>query len=627
MKHVAFDVETDGLLDATTRLHCLVLRDMDSDRVVSCTNSAPGFHSIEEGLSLLSEAEKVYTHNGIRFDNPVVKKLYPVVELKGELRDTYVMAIMRWAHIKDSDWQRAAKGQLPKKLIGRHSLEAWGYRLGVQKVGVEIEDWSQWTPLMQQRCESDTHVTKILAQRLRAAGVSTESIETEHELAAYLHQQERNGWPFDIDGAIKLQASLAGKRQALDQELRKEFGSWQVSRGMFTPKTNSKKFGYVKGVPLERFRTIEFNPSSRQHIANRMIVLYKWKPEVFTDGGVPKVDANTLKGLNYPPVKKIREYLLLDDFLSALAEGKQSLLKNFTADGVEGGKITGLPHIHGGVIQTGTVTHRASHVKPPLTQIPKVGNPFGAEGRALFHVPEGWVQIGADASGLELRVLAHYMAKYDDGAYGKVLLEGDVHSVTQQALLEYVGEGKVGRDRAKTWMYAFLYGAGDEKLGKILAPGKTPEQQKKIGAYSRSLFLKKLAALKYLLDDVKKKHNKNGYLISLDGRRVYTRSEHSALNSLIQTAGSLICRRWMVVYNRALVELFDSPPGGGWLYPWAALGWFHDENQLAVWDDPLVIDATKIVLVDSIRSMTEHFHFRCPLDGEAKVGANWCQTH
>jgi DNA polymerase I-like protein with 3'-5' exonuclease and polymerase domains len=206
-------------------------------------------------------------------------------------------------------------------------------------------------------------------------------------------------------------------------------------------------------------------------------------------------------------------------------------------------------------------------------------------------------------------------------------LEGDVHSVTQQALLEYVGEGKVGRDRAKTWMYAFLYGAGDEKLGKILAPGKTPEQQKKIGAYSRSLFLKKLAALKYLLDDVKKKHNKNGYLISLDGRRVYTRSEHSALNSLIQTAGSLICRRWMVVYNRALVELFDSPPGGGWLYPWAALGWFHDENQLAVWDDPLVIDATKIVLVDSIRSMTEHFHFRCPLDGEAKVGANWCQTH
>ena len=637
MKHVAFDVETDGLLDATTRLHCLVLRDMDSDQVFSCTNSAPGFHSIEEGLSLLSEAEKVYTHNGIRFDNPVIKKLYPVVELGGELRDTYVMAMMRWAHIKDSDWQRAAKGQLPKKLIGRHSLEAWGYRLGVQKVGVEIEDWSQWTPLMQQRCESDTAVTKTLVQRLRAAGVSNESVETEHELASYLHQQERNGWPFDVEGATKLQATLAGKRQTLDQDLRKEFGSWRVSRGMFTPKTNSKKFGYVKGVPIERFRTIEFNPSSRPHIANRMIALYKWKPEVFTDSGAPKVDANTLKGLNYPPVAKIREYLILDDFLGMLAEGKQAWLKNYSDQEPEGGKLTGLQHIHGGVIQTGTVTHRASHVKPPMTQAPKVGNPFGVECRTLMYVPKGWVQIGADASGLELRVLAHYMAKYDDGAYGKVLLEGDIHSVTQQALIEWVGDPKyfvdvsnlvkAGRDRAKTWMYAFLYGAGDEKLGKILAPGLKPEQQKKIGAYSRSLFLKKLRALKHLLDEIKKKHNKNGYLISLDGRRVYTRSEHSALNSLIQTAGSLVCRRWMVVYNRALMELFDTPPGGGWLYPWAALGWFHDEVQLAVWDDPLVIDATKTVLVDSIRSMTSHFNFRCPLDGEAKVGRNWMETH
>lgn len=622
-----FDVETDGLLDEVTRLHCLVLRDMDSESVVSCTDSAPGFRSIAEGLSLLSEAEVAYTHNGIRFDLPVVRKLYPDFELKGKLRDTYVMSMMRWAHIKDSDFSRAARGQLPKKLIGRHTLEAWGYRLGVQKVGVEIEDWSQWTALMQQRCESDTHVTKTLVQRLRAAGVTAESIETEHELAAYLHQQERNGWPFDVDAAVKLQASLAAKRQVLDQELRQEIKPWQVSRGMFTPKTNSKKFGYVKGVTIERFKTIEFNPSSRPHIANRMMALYGWKPEVFTDSGKPKVDANALKGLNYPPVVKIREYLILDDFLGMLAEGKQSWLRNFTADQPEGGKLTGLPHIHGGVIQTGTLTHRASHIRPPMTQAPKVGKPFGAECRSLMHVPKGWVQIGADASGLEIRVLAHYMAKYDDGAYARTVLEGDVHSITQQALIEFVGEGKKGRDTAKTWYYAFLYGAGDEKLGKILSPGRKPKEQEKIGAHSRQMFLKKLVALKYLLDYVQDRHRKKGYLITLDGRRVYTRSDHSALNTLCQAAGAIICRRWMVVYNRALMQLFDTPPGGGWLYPWAALGWFHDEDQLAVWDDPLCIDATKTVLVDSIRSMTDHFHFRCPLDGEAKVGRNWCETH
>ena len=640
MKHVVFDVETDGLLDATTRLHCLVLRDMDSDRVVSCTDSAPGFHSIAEGLELLSSAEKLYGHNAVKFDRKVIEKLYPGFQFNGKLLDTYVACATRWAHIKDSDWARAARGTLPKKLIGKQTLEAWGYRLGVAKVGVEIEDWSQWTPLMQARCESDTAVTKALVQRIIAAGVTPESMETEHELAYYLFQQERNGWPFNVEEAVKLQASLAAKRQTLDQELRTLFDPWQVSRGMFLPKRDDKKRGYVKGVAVERFKTVEFNPGSRDHIANRLQKLYAWKPEVFTDGGKPKVDANILKGLKYPPIEKLREYLIVADLLGSLAEGKQALLKHLNPSAPAGGKLTGLVHIHGGVIQTGTITHRAAHIKPPLTQVPKVGKPFGAECRALFGVPKGWVQIGADASGLELRVLAHYMAKYDDGAYAKVLLEGDVHSITQQAFAEWVDEGKVGRDTSKTWKYAFLYGAGDEKLGKIFITGASnallpklrkyaanEDTLKALGTKSRSMFLKKLPALKYVVDWVQKEADKKGFLRSLDGRRVYVRSQHSALNTLIQTAGSLVCRRWMVTYNRALMQLFDTPPGGGWLFPWAALGWFHDEDQLAVWDDPLVIEATKTVLVDSIRSMTDHFHFRCPLDGEAKVGANWATTH
>lgn len=629
MRHLVCDIETDGLLDVVTRLHCLVLRDMESDSVISCTDSAPGYRSIEEGLSLLSEAEKVYGHNFIKYDLPVIKTIYPKFKLKGTVRDTYVMCATRWAHIKDSDWRRAEKGTLPMKMIGKHTLESWGYRLGVVKVGVEIEDWSKWTPLMQARCESDTAVTKALVERIRSAGVSPESMETEHELAYYLFQQERNGWPFDVDAAIALQASLAARREVLANDLRKEFGSWQVSRGMFTPKVNSKKHGYVKGVTIERFKTIEFNPASRPHIANRLQKLYGWKPEVFTDGGAPQVDANVLEGLTYPPMPLIREYLIIADLLSSLAESKKknAWMDHMRKDGPEGGKLTGLTHIHGGIIQTGTITHRAAHIKPPLTQVPKVGNPYGSESRALFSVPKKWVLIGADASGLELRCLAHYLAKYDDGAYGKVLLEGDVHSITQQALIEWVGEGKKGRDDAKTWMYAFLYGAGDEKLGKILSPGKTVKEYEAIGAKSRRMFLKKIPALKYVVDAVQKQTKDKGYLISLDGRRVYSRSQHSALNTLLQTAGSLVCRRWMVTYNRVLMDLFDTPPGGGWRYPWAALGWFHDEVQLATWNDPLVIEATKTVLVDSIRSMTAHFNFRCPLDGEAKVGRNWMETH
>lgn len=624
------DVENDGLLDQTTKLHCLVLRCMETDRVVSCTDSAEGYTSIAEGLSLLSEAEKVYGHNCIRHDLPVLRKLRKDFRLRDDVRilDTYVACATRWAHIKDTDWARVRSGTLPVKLLGRHTLEAYGYRLGITKKGTEIEDWSEWTALMQSRCESDTAITKALAERIRAAGVSPESMETEHALCAYLHQQERNGWPFDLEGATTLQAQLAAKREALEQELREVFPPWRVSTGMFIPKRDDKKRGYQKGVAVERFKTMEFNPSSRPQIANRLQAVYDWKPTVFTEKGSPQVDANTLKGLTYPPIKKLREYLELDDFLGMLAEGKQAWLKHATNDRPEGGKLTGLYHIHGGVIQTGTITHRSAHVKPPLTQAPKVGNPFGAEGREKFMVPPGWVLIGSDASGLELRCLAHYLAKYDDGAYGRVLLEGDVHSITQQALIEWLEPlgPKKGRDTAKTWKYAWLYGAGPLKRGKILAPGKSEAEQKRIGEKSAEMFLKKIPALAYLQRDLKLQ-GKKGYLIAIDGRRVYVRSEHAYLNSLLQTTGSVICRRWCKEFNQEFMALFDTPPGGGWLYPWAAVGYFHDEFQLAAWNDSLVIDTMKSVLVDTIRSMTQHFNFLCPLDGEAKVGANWKETH
>lgn len=630
MKHVVYDVETNGLLDEATQVHSLVLRDMDSDRVVSCTNAAPGFEKIETGLSLLSEADRVYTHNGIRFDRPVLYKLFPGFTLSGQFLDTYVAAMTRWAHIKDSDFARLRRGTLPKNLLGKHTIEAWGYRLGIKKVGEDITDWSVWTPLMQARCESDTAVTRALVQRIRAAGLPAETIETEHELGEYLHQQERNGWPFDVEKAVALQGQLAAKRHKFVEQLKAAFPPLKISRGIFIPKTNSTKFGYVKSVPIERFKIKEFKPTSRQQIAERLI-MDGWKPEVFTDSGLPKVDADILKGVQHPQITAIRDFLIVDDQLSALCESKQknSWMHHMTGDKPEGGKLTGLIHIHGGVKQTGTITHRASHLKPPLTQVPKVGRPYGAESRALFCVPPGWVQIGADASGLELRCLAHYMAKYDDGAYAKVLLEGDIHAITFQALIEFLGElgEKVGRDRAKTWMYAFLYGAGDLKLGKILVPGKTEKQQEKIGAYSRSLFFKKLPALKYVVQAVQKAAKKRGYVNLIDGRRCYIRSQHSALNSLLQGTGSVVVRRWIVVFNRELMQVFETPPGGGWRSPWAALGYFHDEVQLATWDDPLVIDATKTILVESIRSMTSHFNFRCPLDGEAKVGRNWMETH
>lgn len=611
MRHVVFDLETNDLLPKLTTLHSLVLRDLETDRVLSCTDSAPGYTTLTEGLAVLAAAERVYGHNIIAFDIPALEKLYPGFQLQGKLCDTFVMCAMRWAHIKDTDFKLFAQGRLPGNMIGRHSLEAWGYRLGIKKGAVK--DFSVWTPETQVYCEQDTAVTRALVQRIRKAGVSPEAVETEHELAAYLVQQERNGWPFDVGKAWQLRGVLASKRQALDMELREEFKPWSVPLGLFTPKVNNAKRGYVKGVPLERFKIIEFNPQSRDHIASRMIALYGWKPTTFTPSGKPEVDENTLKGLDFPPVAKLRDYLLLSKRLGQLAEGKEAWLDRTVLN-----PLTGMAHIHGRVRQSGCVTHRASHLNPNIAQVPKVTSPYGAECRELFRVPDGWVQLGADASGLELRCLAHYMARFDDGAYGRLVLAAkpnDIHAENANVL-------GVNRDVGKTWFYAFLYGAGDEKLGKILFPGASPESQKKSGGQARKKFLKDVRALGLLIEDIKSKTNSAGYLKLIDGRRAYVRSEHAALNTLLQGTGAVICKRWIVNFNRKLLLTWGAQ---GWDKQWAALGWIHDEVQLAV-RPTIQVTAAKLV-ISAIQELTDHFKFRIPLDGEVKFGANWKECH
>ena len=613
-----FDAETDGLLDDLTRLHCLVLRDLDSDTVVSCADQ-PGYVSIRGGLDILASAERVYGHNAIAFDLPAIRKVYPGFRLNGRLLDTMTAAAMRWAHIKDSDFARNRAKRLPGNLIGSHSLEAWGHRLGVLKGDYKkTNDFSQWSPEMQKYCEQDTAVGKALVERIRAAGVPEQAVETEHELAAYLFQQERNGWPFDMEKATALHASLAGKKAALEEELRTAFEPWVISLGMFTPKKDNKKRGYAAGVAIERFKTVTFNPSSTQHIADRLIKVYGWEPSQFTGTGLPVVDENTLKGLDYPPVAKLRECLLLTKRLGQIAEGKQAWLAHARKTGPEGGAITGLHHIHHKVWQNKAITARAAHSNPNLGQVPKVTSPYGGECRELFHVPEGWVQVGADASGLELRCLAHYMARYDNGAYGQSVIAekpNDVHTLTATIL-------GIIRDDAKTFIYALLYGAGDEKLGKIVTKGATPKEQTAKGAELRKKFFRGLPALKKVSEDVKAASKKHGFLRLIDGRRCYTRSEHAALNSLLQGTGAVICKRWIVEFNRRLTSKYGPQ---GWNGKWAALGWIHDEVQIAVC--PEIAEDACSILVDSIRHMTSHFNFRVPLDGEAKCGANWKETH
>lgn len=616
---------------------------METGGFVSCSNAPEALASgrcvsIEHGLGILMDAERLYGHNIIRFDNPALRRLYPDLVPTGRMTDTLVVAQMRYAHIAHEDWDKIREGKYPSKLsngyqmAGSQSLEAWGIRLGNHKGDYTtwckehgVDPWAEWRPEMQKYCEQDTEVNRDLVLKLRTASVSPESSETEHELAEYLRLQEENGWPFDMAKAAELYAKLAARRGELHLLLIEKFGSWQAKDGKpFVPKRNDAKRGYQIGVPVQKYKTVEFNPKSNAHIEKCLKEHYGWVPTSFTKSGQAEITEDTLEALaQIPEAALIHEYLTIQKRIGMLAESKKK------TSWMEVSRVhpkTGIPHIHGRVKQNHAATHRASHVSPNVAQVPKVGSPYGAECRELWHVPVGWVQIGADASGLELRCLAHYMGRWDGGAYGETVLKGkqsegtDIHTVNMRAA------GLKTRDEAKTFIYAWLYGEGDEARGaKFLPKTATAAQKRRKGRAVSENFLKGLPALASLKETVVSKLTQNGgpgFMLLPDGRRVYIRQEHSALNYLLQGAGAIICKRWIVEFNRRLTAEFGRQ---GWDGKWAALGWIHDEVQLAV--RPEIADRVCEILISSIRHMTEHFGWRCPLDGEAKIGPNWKACH
>ncbi len=631
MRLAILDCEADNLLEDLTKIHSLVLRDYVTDEVVSCADQ-PGYRPIAEGLEIASKAEVIFAHNGIAYDIPALKKVFPKWEYSGRVFDTLVASRTRWAHIKETDFALLRKGKIPGQFVGRHSIEAWGHRLGVRKVGTDITDWSKWTPEMQARCETDTLIPKKLLLRLKNSGYSQDAIDCEMELAWLLAAMERGGFPFNIEKAQQLQATLAGKRETKAQVLRDTFGQMIRRDGKpFTPKRDNQKKGVFAGCVYQKVKIIDFNPASRDHIAERLTTLYGWKPTEFTDSGKPMVDDGTLKGLPYPPIPDLCEFLLLDKRLGQLSEGKEAWLKLATNTRAEGGAITGMHHIHGSINAGGTVTHRASHSRPNISQVPKVGKPYGSECRSLFTVPDGWNLIGADMSGLELRCLAHYMARWDDMAYGRTILEGknedgtDIHSVNMRVLAAIA---TLTRDTAKTWFYAYLYGAGDAKLGWILNPALSEDAAKKLGRKARKQFEGGLPALGYLIDALKKKMKataggpEGSYINLIDGRKAFVRSEHSVLNTLLQGTGAVLCKHWM---NESARRITAEIGPMGWDKNWCRCTWPHDEVQDAV--RAQYTERVSLILVQSAEAMTEKFSFRCPLTGEAKVGRDWASTH
>jgi DNA polymerase-1 len=658
IKYRLFDLETNGLLDEVTRIHVLVVRDKAEGwtRVFRRNETED---TIAEGIKLLTEEGViVVAHNGTGYDCEVLRKLYGVVIPWQRQRDTMVLSRLIWSDLKDLDMNRRKKreGQsFPGNLIGSHSLEAWGHRLGEHKGDYRgdpsIEDekvryakrWDSWNQSMEDYCVQDIVVTEKLWDLICSKNYAEQAILIETQVAHILARQERHGFLFDEKKAAQLYAKLVQRKLELEAEVKAVFKPLFLRDGKtFTPAKSSKQYGYEAGAPMTKVKLTEFNPTSRDHVAYWLKLHYGWEPIEFTNDGKPKVDDEVIAKLPYAEAAPLKEYFMVAKRIGQLAEGKEAWLKAVKADG----------RIHGRVNTNGAVTGRMTHSGPNMGQVPASRSPYGHECRELFIVAACKKLVGADADALELRDLAGYMAAYDDGAYIRTVLEGDkskgtdMHSVNCRALgmdpkaVQWNGES--GRDVAKTWFYAFIYGAGDEKLGLILI-GKKGDQARKKGAAARKAFLENLPAMGKLsemvqaraLDPAKAKvwlaREKNpkkrrllemarGFLVGLDGRILKVRSQHAALNTLLQSAGAVQMKKALCILDESLQREGLLP---GTHYEFVAN--VHDEWQIEVDEDKA--EMVGRLAVQAIRDAGAFFNFRCPLDGAFDIGNNWAETH
>ena len=574
---LVFDIETDDL--KATLVHCIVAQDMDTGEIYKYPPS-----KLSEGYELLANADTLIGHNIIGFDIPIVEKFGGVDLSHIPVIDTLVLSRL-----------------FNPNRGGGHSLENWGYILKFKKI--EFQDYLNYSKEMMDYCVRDVQVNALVLKKLReeSKGFSKQCIAIEQNVARIMKQQEVNGFKFDLESALLLLAELREKKQSIEDEVHNTFKPKWVDDKLVNPYIKKDGDLSKRGLtddeyqrcldtnnfePFMRQTLQDFNLGSRKQIGEYLID-FGWKPERFTPTGQPIVDEKTLSAITH-----IHEAKLIADFL--LLQKRIAQVDSWVEAVQEDGRV------HGFVIPNGAITGRMTHRNPNMAQVPAVYSPYGKECRACWTVEEGNVLIGVDASGLEIRMLAHYM---NDEEYTNEILNGDIHTANQKlANLE-------SRDKAKTFIYALMYGAGDEKLGSVVG-GSTAD-----GKRARQYFFDNKPTFKSLRDRVQRASAKN-YLKGLDGRKLYVRNQHSALNTLLQGAGAIIMKQ-------ALVMLDDVLKLNAVEYKFVAN--IHDEWQIEVPKDKA--DFIGNFAVDSIVKAGTHFNLRCPLDGEYKIGANWSETH
>jgi len=564
---ILLDIETT--LDHQ-KIWCVVTKDID-------TGEVKVWKEASDLREFIKDATLIVAHNGIAFDFYLLNKLWNCqIKLK-TVKDTLVLSRL-----------------LNPSREGGHSLAAWGETLGTQKI--EFDDFDLKTHTIEEMieyCIQDVEVLykvyKCIIADLKQQEFSEQSQELEHEVQALIAIQERNGFKLDQVSALQLLSELKTKLDIIQVEMQR----------IFPAKVESNRISKL-GKPLKDIVT-PFNPGSRKQIAERLIEK-GWKPTKHTEKGSVIVDETTLEGLDFPEAKAIAEYLMLQKRIAQI----ESWLEAVKDDG----------RVHGRIITNGAVTGRMTHMSPNMAQVPNSGAIYGPECRALWTVEKGHKLVGIDASGLELRMLAHYM---NDNEYTYEVTQGDIHWTNTLALGFFPAgtkrdkenkEHETRRNQSKTFLYAFMYGAGSAKIGSIIG-GSAKDGQKLIDA-----FLCNTPKLQKLRKDAATAYAKRGALRGLDGRKILVRSEHSSLNTLLQGAGAIVMKKAVVILHKRLnrAKIWHQFVAN-----------VHDEWQIECKE----ADAETIGKygVESITQAGVEFSMNCPLAGEYKVGNNWKETH
>ena len=576
MREIVFDIETNGLDPSKVWLVWAYERDTKEFVLFSGDTVSTFSQYIKD----MGEC-KVIGHNIIAFDIPVCERLLGTDFSKCEVVDTLVMSRL----------------SQPSR-DGGHSLESWGDKLNFAKG--DYDDWLNFSQAMVDYGKQDVALNERVYQILlnELTGFGSPCLVLEHQTQAIIARQIKRGWTLDQEKSFVLLAELKEKKYELEDKVHEVFKPLPVFLKQVTPKI--KKDGTMSVVGLKflgdswetvggEFSRIDFpmfNLGSRQQIG-RHLQYYGWKPTSLTETGQPIVDEAVLRAVKgIPEAALIGEYLMIQKRIAQV----QSWLDAVQDDG----------RVHGYVNANGAVTGRMTHSSPNMGQVPAVYSPYGKECRDVWTVPQGYKLVGMDASGLELRMLAHYM---NDEGYTNEILNGDIHTANQLAA------GLETRDQAKTFIYAFLYGAGDAKIGSITGGSA------KAGKRLKEKFLGNTPALGRLRERVGVASGR-GYVLGLDRRRVAIRSSHAALNSLLQSAGAIIMKKALCLLDEYATI---------WGLDYHIIGNIHDEIQTEVREK----DAERFgrLATSCVEAAGLFYKLNCPLAGDYKVGQTWADTH